>query len=367
MMNICHDSTMTIEGKKNHYNVKFLKGYGHAISVKNSKIILKDNHDPFTPPVIESWYVKNMPYEKIVLQGKGYISTEALSLLSTHNRNLILLDHHGKPVTYLNPVMESLTATKYRMAQYDTFRDPEKCKYLSKQIVKAKLESQIRFLRITQRDEVKEAISKLESHLVNLDNISTPIQNEAKTSHIYFRAFAKLIPERYEFHSRNQSQAGILKNNATDIINALLNYGYAVLAGEISKFINGFGLDAYYGFYHKSHTGFQPLVYDIMEPFRWLVDYTVFKIANIKDHTQRIRLDEFAHTREGIIVMEYDLIRKFLELLERTFQQDRRYEFRHGAKTRDGLKNVQEITVAKIMVQKLGEYCVGSRNNFNHS
>jgi CRISPR-associated protein Cas1 len=104
-----------------------------------------------------------------------------------------------------------------------------------------------------------------------------------------------------------------------------------------------------------------------MEPFRWLVDYTVFKIANIKDHTQRIRLDEFAHTREGIIVMEYDLIRKFLELLERTFQQDRRYEFRHGAKTRDGLKNVQEITVAKIMVQKLGEYCVGSRNNFNHS
>jgi CRISPR-associated protein Cas1 len=353
---------LTLQGKQNHYNVKFLKGYGHSISVKDSKIILKDNHDPFSPPVTESWYVKNMPYEKIVLQGKGYISTEALSLLSTHNRNLILLDNHGKPITYLNPVMESLTATQYRMAQYDTFRDPEKCKYLAKQIVKAKLESQIRFLKLTELSEVIDSISKLESHLSNLDSISTPIQNEAITSHVYFRAFAKLIPERYEFSSRNQMK--IRKNQASDVINALLNYGYAVLSGEISKFINGFGLDAYYGFYHKSHTGFQPLVYDIMEPFRWLVDYTVFKIANIKDHTQRIRLDEFAHTKEGIIVMEYDLVRKFLELLERTFQQDRRYKFRHGAKTKDGLKNVQEITIAKIMVQNIAEFCLGSQKEF---
>ena len=354
---------MTLKGQKNHYNVKFLKGYGHSISVKDSKIILKDCHDPFSDCSIEEWYIKNMPYEKIVLQGKGYISTDALALLSENNRNVILLDIHGKPVPYLNPVMESLTATQYRIAQYDTFRNPEKCRYLQRQIVKAKLESQIRFLKLTQRDEVIESISKLEIHLNNLDH-TTPISNESKTSHIYFRAFAKLIPERYEFISRNQSYTRLSKNNASDVINALLNYGYAVLAGEISKFINGFGLDAYYGFYHKPHSGFQPLVYDIMEPFRWLVDYTVFRIANIKDHKQRIRLDEFTHTRDGVVVMEYDLIRKFLELLERTFQQDRRYEFRHGAKTRDGLKNVQEITIAKIMVQDLAEYCLGKQKEF---
>ncbi|MFM9875946.1 MAG: CRISPR-associated endonuclease Cas1, partial [Nitrosarchaeum sp.] len=100
---------MTLVGQKNHYNVKFLKGYGFSVSVKDSKIILKDCHDPFSEPVIESWYVKNMPYEKIVLQGKGYISTEALSLLSENNRNVILLDTYGRPITYLNPVMESLT------------------------------------------------------------------------------------------------------------------------------------------------------------------------------------------------------------------------------------------------------------------
>ena len=47
----------------------------------------------------------------------------------------------------------------------------------------------------------------------------------------------------------------ISKNQDTDVINALLNYGYAVL-GEISKFINGFGIDAYYGFYHKHYLDF---------------------------------------------------------------------------------------------------------------
>ena len=33
---------MALKGNHNHYNVKFLKGYGFSISVKDSKIILED-------------------------------------------------------------------------------------------------------------------------------------------------------------------------------------------------------------------------------------------------------------------------------------------------------------------------------------
>jgi len=29
---------MTLKGKKNHYNIKFLKGYGFSIKVKDSKL-----------------------------------------------------------------------------------------------------------------------------------------------------------------------------------------------------------------------------------------------------------------------------------------------------------------------------------------
>jgi len=353
---------MTLKGQQNHYNIKFLKGYGFSVSVKDSKIILKNNPSPFSEAESEEYFVKNLPYEKIVLSGKGYISTEALSLLSEHNRNLILLDTYGKPITYMNPVMESLTGTKYRMGQYDTFRNPEKREYLAKQIVTAKIQSQIRFLKLTEDSLVRDGIEFLEKYLNKIDEYV--IRHEAKLARRYFAEYSKIIPKMYEFHSRNQSVLRISKNHATDVINALLNYGYAVLAGEISKFINGIGLDAYYGFYHHSHTGFQPLVYDMMEPFRWLVDYSVYKLANHQNNSQRIKLKDFARTREGLVVLDYSLIKRFLELLERTFQKERRYEFKHGAKTKDGLKSCQEITIAKIAVNNLVDYCIGKSNTF---
>ena len=356
---------MTLKGKQNHYNIKILKGYGFSIKVKDSKIILKNCSDPFKEPEVEEWFVKNMPYEKIVMSGKGYISTEALSLLSAHNRNLILVDTYGRATTYLNPVTESLTNTRYRIGQYDTFRDKVKSDYLSRQIVKAKLDSQINFLKSTNNPELNEGISQIQSIRNQIDNNSDIITTENRVSKIYFREYQKLIPEKYGFTSRNQSFISQTKSNATDVINALLNYGYTVLAGEISKFINGIGLDGYFGFYHKTHSGFQPLVYDMIEPFRWLVEYSVWKIADDYHKGLRIDRNSYGRTREGSVVMDYSLIKRFLERLERTFQMERRYDFKHGQKTSDGLKSCQEITIAKIAVQNLAEYCQSKKVSFS--
>lgn len=341
--------------KRNHYNVKFLKGYGHSISVKDSKIILKNCADPFSPPEIESWAVNRMPYSKIVLSGKGYVSTEAMSILSENNRHVILVDSYGKLQTVIEPVMSSLTASTYRIAQYDTFRDESKRKYLAKQIIHSKIESQIKSLKSTGIDL---ELSKLEEYLtlLNEDNVS---KIEAVSARIYFREYSKLIHSRFEFKSRN-APLRVKKDRATDVINALLNYGYSVLAGEISKFVHGVGLDPYYGFMHKNHTSFQSLVYDVMEPFRWLVECAVWRISDAKS-IHRISKKQYSHTREGFVVLEYNLIRKFLELLERTFAKERRYDYKFGLKTSDGLKSVQEITVAKIVVQNLTDYCLRSK------
>jgi len=256
------------------------------------------------------------------------------------------LNNQGKPITFCNGMMDSLTATKYRMAQYDTFRNESKRQYLERQIVSAKKESQLRFLKM---------IGSSVEYLPEKEHLA---------SKIYFQEFAKVIPEKYGFSSRNQSSVRITKNNASDVINALLNYGYSVLAGEISKFVCGIGLDPYFGFMHKTHTGFQPFVYDLIEPFRWLVDYIIFQMANFKDYKSRIKLKEFSFTRDGTVVLEYDSVRRFLELLDRNFQKERKYKFRHGKKTKDGLKSVQEMTIAKIMIQNLAEFCAEKNNIF---
>ena len=144
---------MTQKGQNSHFNVKFLKGYGFSIKVKDQKLVFKDTHDPFREPKTEEHYITNLPYEKIVLSGKGYISTEALGLLCENNRNVILCDTYGKPISYMNPVMESSSATKYRIGQYDTFRNPEKRKYLTQQIISAKKKSHhpSNFFRQTQK------------------------------------------------------------------------------------------------------------------------------------------------------------------------------------------------------------------------
>jgi CRISP-associated protein Cas1 len=254
-------------------------------------------------------------------------------------------------VSFCHGMRESLTATKYRFAQYDTFRDKFKTDHLTQQITKAKIQSQIKFLKFTNHPEIQEGILKL----------SQSGLSEAVSSRIYFDNYTKLIDERFGFKKRNSVR--IEKKNATDVINALLNYGYSVLAGQISAYINGIGLDAYYGFMHKNHTSFQSLVYDLMEPFRWIVDYLVWKLSDAKS-TNRISKKQYVHTRDGTVVLEYDLIRKFLELLERTFQKERQYDYRHGKKTRNGLKSVQEITIAKIMIQNLAEFCSGKQKEF---
>jgi len=345
--------------RRNHYNVKLLRGYGVSISLKNSKIILKNgSHDITGESQKEEWFANRMPYEKIIVSGKGYISTEAMMVLSEHNRHVILVDTYGNPVTFLEPVRSSFTATKYRIGQYDTFRNKEKCKYLIKQIVKAKLDSQIRFLESTNKPELFDGISKLNQYRKSLDSVK-PNQIEAVSSRIYFREYSKLIDERFEFDSRN-SPLRVKKDRATDVINALLNYGYSVLAGEISKFVNGIGLDAYYGFYHTNKTSFQALVYDLIEPFRWLVECAVWRISDAKSK-QRISKKQYAFTREGKVVLDSELIRKFLEILERVFQKERKYDYRFGLKTGDGLKSVQEITVVKITVINLAEYCSGKK------
>ncbi|TAK25701.1 MAG: CRISPR-associated endonuclease Cas1, partial [Nitrosarchaeum sp.] len=262
---------MTLKGKKNHYNIKVLTGYGISVSVKENKLVIKGSLDPFSPQETESWFIGNMPYEKIVIAGKGYLSTEAISLLCTHNRNLIIVDSHGKPTCMINGVMNSTTATKYRMSQYDAFRNKETCKKLSLKTISDKLESQIRFLESLNRDDSCVLTSKLKNYLEILseENFEFIEKISAKA---YFLYYVSLFDKKYTFDSRNQSFIKQSKKNATDPINALLNYGYSVLAGEICKFVCGFGLDPYYGYMHKSHSGFMALVYDVIEPFRWLVE-----------------------------------------------------------------------------------------------
>src|SRR3989338_7692557 len=150
---------MTLKGRKSHFNVKLLSGYGLAVRLKENKVVLAGGYDPFFgTQEKEEWFITSCPYEKIVISGRGYLSTEAISLLCNHYKNIVITDPQGHPVSLISGCMQSLTATKYRIGQYDTFRNPEKCRYLGCQTIKAKLESQIRFLESLGHEDAKTTI-----------------------------------------------------------------------------------------------------------------------------------------------------------------------------------------------------------------
>ena len=344
-----------------------LKGYGVSINLKDNRLCLKGGRDPFTGEQdTEEWFVSQIPYKRIVISGKGYLSTEAVQLLTDHNINIILTDTYGNLITAMHKVMSSSKATIYRMAQYDTFRDVGKIAYLQKQALRAKLQSQISFLESLQESELTGCTAGLNKHIEQIERQKDKrnlLSIEAGAGSLYFRHYTSLFDHKYGFNSRSGGGTKTGNRYASDVINALLNYGYSVLAAEIAKFVHRSGLDPYFGFFHKMDTSFQALVYDLIEPFRWLVEYTVYKMATDTNHNQPITKKEYAWTREGRIILDDGLVKRFLELLERKFQSERLYEFNHGIKRRDGLSMCQEITVAKIQTTQLAEFCIGKSDN----
>ena len=242
------------------------------------------------------------------------------------------------------------------MGQYDTFRDPERVTYLQKQMLTSKLQSQIDFLSSLNREEIMRGIEQMRKHkemIKDYNNERNLLAIESRCGHIYFWNFAKLINPVYGFESRHGSGLMMSNRSASDVINALLNYGYTVLAGEIAKFVNGLGLDPYYGYFHKVRTSFQALIYDLIEPYRWMVDYAVFKTQE-----QGIKKKEYAWSREGKVFLDTNLIRRFLVLLSSKFDSERLYKSKQGLKRADGLAMCKEITIAKIDIQNLADYCI---------
>lgn len=76
--------------------------------------------------------------------------------------------------------------------------------------------------------------------------------------------FAKLFGKEFKRH-----------NN--DSINAMLNYGYAILLSSISNIVSSHGYLTQCGFHHCGRTNRFNLCYDIIEPFRASVDCIVYR------------------------------------------------------------------------------------------
>lgn len=369
----------------------FLQGYGLSVKVKNTRLVFTDGIDIRTGKQNKlTLPVSKCNFDKVVIQGKGFVSTEALERLAEGNINVIMLDKRGKLYSYFHQIGGS-NEPLIRQKQYDCFRNERRLEYLRKWIVSQKIESQIRLFRdlteepkrhynsynkkwqlnnnqyssfnysLTVKPQVKREIKRvvpfMERHLAQLPRakrLREIMKVEADVGKSYYPTFALAFKPKLGFTSRN-SRRTFRPSDASDVINALLNYGFSILYAEIAKQLNALGLDCYVGFYHKIHESRLSLVYDMIEPFRHLVDRSVFEIQD------SIRKEDYIFSKDGIVVLSDELKKRYIDLLTSILDRKRDHLARVGIRRADGFQRMEEITIMKMKCAELKDFVAKNR------
>ena len=109
----------------------------------------------------------------------------------------------------------------------------------------------------------------------------------------YFATWPDLISDR----AGDIEWSGRSRRPPRDMINAMLSYAYALLAGECLCAIAAAGLDPRAGFLHQPRAGRPSLALDLMEPFRPLIaDQAVLSGVNLG----QVKPDLFEESDEGM-------------------------------------------------------------------
>jgi len=131
-------------------------------------------------------------------------------------------------------------------------------KRLWKQIVKQKINAQSQVLK--QKHETDGGLSLLTKKVKSGD----PSNVEARAAKKYWKALFK-HPEFRRKHDRHD-------------LNALLNYGYAVIRAAVARSITAAGLHPSMGIHHHNQYNPYCLADDLMEPLRPFVDAEVYEL-----------------------------------------------------------------------------------------
>ncbi len=236
-----------------------------------------------------------------------------------------------------------------RAAQIQAANDPQRKFTIARALVRAKIARSLQVLdSLGERYDIQGEIrlTNLESSKLRTATTVPDIRVvEGRVARRYWEAFGKALPEHLDFQGRMTSSH---QNNASDPVNLGLNYGYGFLEGEVRKAINSVGLEPSVGFLHdfSDYQTKQSLVYDLQEPFRWLIDVSV--IDAFESHT--LDLHDFYFTGDDYRYrFEVNAKQCFVNALRERFNAGVRYNGRI----------LKWDTVIEQTTNELGRYLTG--------
>ncbi len=298
-----------------------LNGHGIRFKVEKARIIIVDGrYSVDEEPKEYSFRPKRLPYDHIVIYGRsGEISIEAIRWLIKHNVAITLLNWNGELLTNMLPPESVQVKTKF--SQYSSYRNSELRLELAKKFIEAKLvRSKILLEWVKSRyPNIKFELFQEKENMQNARDIREVMLAEARAGIIYWKQLAKVFPDKYEFDKRQYSDTPY---GASDKINCMLNYGYAILEAECLRAINIAGLDPHVGFLHEIKMGSKSLAYDLQEPFRFLIDLAVISAVEKK----KMQDKDFIRTENYNLRLKPTGAKKLIEEITLWFNRKVKYQ-----------------------------------------
>ncbi|MEM1689894.1 MAG: CRISPR-associated endonuclease Cas1 [Candidatus Hadarchaeales archaeon] len=300
-----------------------IDGFGKFLGRKGETIVVKEDRKIVAR-------LQPQELEQVIISGKGTISTDALRLLAEHGVDVLIVDFRGEVKARLSsPEMRTVSTRKEQYLAYGDRRGIE----IAKAVVKAKLKNQSAVLQTLAKKRLETApplAEKLRSAAMEIlellpalealrgekvEEMRERIMNiEGRGAQFYWEALSRIF-EGWGFEERTGRYAH-------DPINAMLNYGYGILLGEVWRAVHYAGLDPYGGFLHADRPGKPSLVLDLMEEFRpHLVDKMVVGMVS-----KRMVSKEDFEIVDGVCQMKEKARRLYLQELLGRLEEEVRFE-----------------------------------------
>ena len=202
----------------------------------------------------------------LILDHPAITHTQAL-LTACFENNVVTLvcDNKHLPSAILLP-LDGHTLHSKTLGQQIAATEPA-CKRLWQRVVQAKIREQAKVLHSATGDD-----KPLNAYAAKVKS-GDPDNIEAQAARIYWqRLFGK----------------SFRRDPDTPGINAMLNYGYAVMRGAVARAAVGAGLHPALGVHHRNQYNSLALADDLMEPLRPLVDIKVYEVCELLPDTPEL-------------------------------------------------------------------------------
>ncbi len=224
-----------------------------VVITKHSKLSYKNRYLAVKSE-LEEKYIHLSEIDTIIVDSIAVsISSYLLKELADNKINIIFCDEKHNPFGELNSFYSSHNTSKKILTQIK-WNNKQKDELWSL-IVKNKIINQALLLHKIKSDNYE-----LLMNYVNDVRVGDKTNREAHSAKVYFNS---LFTKKFI-------------RNASDDINAALNYGYSILLSNFNKEIINNGYLTQLGIHHKSEFNQFNLACDLMEPFRPIIDNFVY-------------------------------------------------------------------------------------------